>query len=225
MDITRKCNEDYFEIIDTEDKAYWLGFLYADGCVSKDGKQTVLGLANEDVDHIKLFNKCIKSTYEITHPDNNRYSRLTITKKKFTENLINKGCVPAKSLILKFPTEEQVPKKLLKHFIRGYFDGDGCLSTILRTIKGKPNPIMDCEVNFLGTLDMLTGITENIPIKNIRIFKFGKIYKFRIRNKKDIITLLDYLYEDSHFYLKRKYNKYLDNVKNYITKRHPSKNK
>ena len=80
---------------------------------------------------------------------------------------------------------------------------------------------MECEVNFLGTYDLLLGITNNIPLDGITIFKYKNIFKFRIRNKKNIIKLLDYLYEDSHFYLERKHQKYLENVKQYVTKRHP----
>lgn len=217
----RFCDVDYFKEIDNEEKAYWLGFLYADGCVDKTHKQTILCLCNKDEEHLNLFNKCINSTYKISHPKDRNISRLSITNKEFSENLISKGCVPCKSLILKFPTENQVPKYLLRHFIRGYFDGDGCISTILRTPKNKKSPIMECEVNFLGTYDLLLGITNNIPLDGITIFKYKNIFKFRIRNKKNIIKLLDYLYEDSHFYLERKHQKYLENVKQYVTKRHP----
>ena len=216
-----ECNINYFENIDTEEKAYWLGFLYADGCVSQDYKYLYVCLSSKDLKHLELFNKCIDSNYKIKYRDNNRYISLVISKKKFVEHLIDKGCIPTKSLILKFPTEDQVPKELIRHFIRGYFDGDGCISTILRKLKNKPNLIMDCEINFLGTFDMLSGICENIPVKNIKIFEFGKIFKFRVRNKKDIIEIMEYLYKDSNIYLERKHEKYINNVINYKTKRHP----
>ena len=80
---------------------------------------------------------------------------------------------------------------------------------------------MDCEVNFLGTFDMLSNILKNLPIQPLKIFNFGKIYKFKTNNKKIIIDILDYLYQDSHIFLERKYQKYISNVKSFITKRHP----
>lgn len=216
-------NEDYFETIDTEDKAYWLGFIFADGCVTQDHKHLILYLSNVDYEHLIMFNNCLNSLYSIKHKNQNgnEYVILRITRKKIVEDLIDKGCVPSKTLILQFPTEDKLPKELQRHFIRGYFDGDGCISTILRKKKNRQNPIMECEVNFLGTKNMLENIVNIVPVENIKVFKFGNIYKFRIQNKKDIIKLMEYLYEDSSFYLQRKYDKYNDNVRNYITKRHP----
>jgi hypothetical protein len=218
-----KINENYFEVIDTEDKAYWLGFLYADGCISQDHRHIIVSLSPVDYEHLVMLNNCMDSEYTIKFMDDNRYITLNIARKKIAEDLIDKGCVPAKSLILQFPTEDKLPKELQRHFIRGYFDGDGCISTKLRTKKNRPNPIMECEVNFLGTRNMLEHIADIIPVENIKVIEFGKIYKFRIHNKKDIIKLMDYLYEDSSFYLQRKFDKYQNNIKNYITPRHPLK--
>lgn len=210
-----ECNTDYFRMIDTEDKAYWLGFIYADGCVTKNHHALIINLSPTDIDHLNLFNICIKSTYPIKYKDDGRYVSLTITNKQFVENLINKGCVPHKSLILQFPTEEQVPAHLIKHFIRGYFDGDGCIHTKMRQHKNKPRPYLECEVNFLGTYNMLFNISKHIPLSDINIKEFGLIYKFRICSKNKIIKLLDYLYEDSSFYLFRKYVKYINDIKSY----------
>ena len=215
-------NENYFEVIDSEDKAYWLGFLYVDGCVTKDLKSIIVNLSSVDYNHLKALNECMNSDYEIKYKDNNSVW-LRITRKKIAKDLVDKGCTPSKSLTLQFPSEDKLSKELQRHFIRGYFDGDGCISTILRKHKNRKNPIMECEVNFLGTKHILENIVKIIPLDNVRIFQFGKIYKFRIQNKKDIIKLMDYLYEDSHFYLQRKFKKYNDNIKNYITKRHPLK--
>ena len=214
--IKYNCNVDYFKNIDTEDKAYWLGFIYADGCVTKDHKKLIINLSPVDIYHLKLFNDCINSDYHISYQDNNRYVSLSISNKQFVENLIDKGCVPRKSLILQFPDEWQVPKHLLRHFIRGYFDGDGCLHTSMNKRKNKPRAYLECEVNFLGTYDMLNGIIANIPLNNIEIKEFGKIYKFRVHSRQNIVTLLDYLYEDSYFYLQRKYQTYIYDVKQHI---------
>lgn len=212
---TYKCNKDYFQTINTEDKAYWLGFIYADGCVTKNHRSLIINLSPTDIEHLNLFNQCIESTYPIKYKDNGRYVSLIISNKHFVEHLIDKGCVPHKSLVLQFPTENQVPSNLIRHFIRGYFDGDGCIHTKMRQHKNKPRPYLECEVNFLGTYDMLLNIIKHIPLLNINIKEFGLIYKFRICSKNKIVELLDYLYKDSHFYLPRKYIKYISDIKNY----------
>lgn len=56
-------------------------------------------------------------------------------------DLINLGCIPRKTLVLKFPNESTVPKQLIKHFIRGYMDGDGCISTYYKKRKERKRRI------------------------------------------------------------------------------------
>ena len=215
------CNEDYFSKIDTKEKAYWLGFIFADGCVTKDMHCLIINLAPIDIRHLEKFNDCIESNYKIRWCDNNRYVSLRITNKYFVESLVRCGCVPAKSLILKYPKDDVLPKEFEKDFIRGYFDGDGCISILFVNKKNKPNPIFCGEINFLGTKDMLNHIAKIIPydINKIRIFEFGKIFKFKISNKKGMKDVLSYLYDDSNMYLDRKYQKYKDNIDNFVDKR------
>ena len=202
------CNINYFETIDTEDKAYWLGFIYADGCISNDNKTLITNLNPTDVEHLKLFNQCIESDYPIIYMDNNRYVALRISRKEFVDHLIDKGCVPRKSLILHFPSSDKLLTELVRHFVRGYFDGDGCLHAKFIKRWNKPNLYLSCEINFLGTYDMLFNISKFSPIEFSDIRPDGKIYKMRTSSKNKIIKFLDYLYEDSHFYLQRKFEKY-----------------
>lgn len=125
----------YFEFIDSEDKAYWLGFIYADGCVTKDHKQLIINLAPKDYNHLEKFKQCIQGKYQIRFKDNNRYVSYCVSCKQFIEYLINDGCIPHKSLILQFPNTNILPIEYRRHFIRGYFDGDGCFSAIIRKRK------------------------------------------------------------------------------------------
>ena len=62
-------------------------------------------------------------------------------------DLIKQGCVPNKSLILTFPNKYQVPKNLINHFIRGYFDGDGSIYEYSKTHAG--------SISFIGTESVL----------------------------------------------------------------------
>ena len=59
------CNYDYFEIIDTEDKAYWLGFIYADGNINKAKNTLTINLQGKDNGHLAKLNKCIGGNYSV----------------------------------------------------------------------------------------------------------------------------------------------------------------
>ena len=214
-----KVNENYFKTIDTEHKAYWLGFLYADGCVveGKKKKSTPLSLqlslAKIDKNHIEKFNKDIESNYKITdHTIKNKYfsSRITISNTEFSKNLIDKGCVPRKSLILTFPTEDIVPNNLIHHFIRGYFDGDGCI----HVNKNKDT----YSVSFVGTEDFLTTL-QNIVFNEVGISKIniqnkgcGKAYQTGWGGINTCKQWYDYLYKNATIWLDRKYDKFQEFV-------------
>lgn len=122
-----------------------------------------------------------------------------------TENLINLGCVPNKSLILTFPTEEQVPKNLQHHFIRGYFDGDGCVS--FKDLK-KNNVL-----SVLGTKEFLEKYNLFLNYNNIKTNKISnkksKAFETRIYKKEMIIKFYNLCYKNSLIYLDRKKEKFL----------------
>lgn len=133
---------------------------------------------------------------------NNVYKRcrLTVTDKHFKEQLLRCGCVPQKSTILTFPSESIVPKELIKHFIRGYVDGDGCISF---TKTGR------LVLQIIGTKEFLSGIQVIFPefkslIKDKR-WK-GNTYCISVAcaNADKILTVL---YKDSTIFLQRKYNR------------------
>lgn len=130
------CNDNYFEEIDAHQKAYWLGFLYADGCVTKIKTLSVI-LHEKDVLHLEKLKLALEATnpIEIRH-ENIRDKegnlvriqdccKLRISSIKLCDDLIKLGCVQQKTKILEFPTLEQVTEEFLVSFILGYFDGDG----------------------------------------------------------------------------------------------------
>lgn len=203
-----------FENIDTEEKAYWLGFLYADGCINaKNGSFTnlnlELALKASDVKHLEKFQKFCKTDYLISSKTvtlkstgkSYEASRITIYNTEFCNHLIANGCVPKKSLILKYPN---LSKELNKHFIRGYFDGDGYLGLVNDSV----------EAEILGTEDMLNNI-YNVLVKECGYSGVKRIYQvkniFRLKFSKNKAKLfLNYIYKNSSIYLDRKYNLYLD---------------
>lgn len=112
--------------------------------------------------------------------------------------------MPKKSLIAKFPTEDQVPEHLQRHFVRGYFDGDGCISTCYQY-----------QLNFMGTLELLKGV-QNVLVRelnfsrtkmaqrDLQVNTWTLHYSGRLQMKK----FRDWLYADSLVHLDRKFQKF-----------------
>lgn len=205
-------NKNIFNKIDTEEKAYWLGFLYADGSVGSNDNRVELGLAEKDYNHLVKFKNFIGLNNSISYRPQTKSYRYSFKDKTFKENLIKLGCIPQKSLILKFPSEEQVPTYLLRHFMRGYFDGDGHFT----------NTDSCFEAGYIGTQDFIEKSLERMPselnlkidskIKDVHRKDGAKTYSFY--SLKDVYNFLNYLYKDSNIYLDRKYEHYLDFIKN-----------
>ena len=198
-----------FDIIDSEEKAYWLGFMYADGCVSSKENAVSLSLAQKDIEHLKLYNKflnypkgCVVAENGVSKTGETLWKCTTcIRDTHLWEALIDKGCVPNKSLILTFPSESQVPKHLLNHFIRGYCDGDGSLG-----IYNKGN-----DLSFIGTYDFLSNVRDALGVYGSLYHKNNKseeVYVLRFSCGK-AYAVAKKLYENSNIYLERKYNIYL----------------
>lgn len=208
-------NIDYFKYIDSEHKAYWLGYLYADGNVlNGDGrKYTVRLFADEkDVDALEKLRQSLESNKPIhwSKPSSTgRMGCVELCGKKLVEDVMKHGLIPNKTFKLTFPTS--IPKELLRHFIRGYLDGDGC-------IQYEP-PV----VSLVGTESFCKSLRDFFS-KELRIrFYLGCRHKERDNNiryisiggRHQVKTLLDWIYKDSTIYLDRKFHKYQLLLKDY----------
>lgn len=227
-------NKDYFQTIDTSEKAYWLGFLYADGCIVRFYKNEILKsmsleitLSRQDKGHLEKLNRALESNVPIRDKKVSLFekeygaNRLTINCTKLCYDLIDKGCIPQKSCIIRMPTDDIVSKELKKDFLRGYFDGNGCIHIGLMNDK----PHIEISIS-TGTEAMLRDIasflftekaTTVIPkinkdqrSKGTDMFYYGDSVK----------DFLDYIYSDCVVYLDRKYNQYKDFYKDYKLNRH-----
>ena len=199
----------HFEIIDTEEKAYWLGFLYADGSVGSSEAKIELGLAEKDVKHIEKFRNFIGINNKISYREKTKSYRYSFRSQSCKEDLIKQGCIPKKSLILKFPTADQVPLKLIKHFIRGYFDGDGWFT----------NTDSCFQVGLIGTEDFIKGFLDNIENinKDNKIFNVHRedgAKRYIFSAYQDVLNFLNWIYKDANIYLDRKYEHYIDFINN-----------
>jgi len=202
-------NENFFEKIDTEEKAYYLGLIYSDGNVK--GNQMRLSLAEPDQylleKHREILTNCPKLKLVKKRKEKHKQKYLLeLTSKKYTDFLKEKGVVPKKSLILKFPTEDQVPRHLMCHFLRGYFDGDGSLSKT----KGGNNVIL----GFTSSESFCSGLREFL-LSELNIeglisgYKHSKANDLKLSTRKAFL-LLDYIYSNSTIRMERKFLKFLD---------------
>lgn len=121
---------DYFKTIDSHEKAYWLGFIYADGNIylNKDSYKNVFQMALGKVDngHLGELRKALKDSRPLYSERGGE--RYMINNIHFVNHLIRLGVTPRKSLTTEFPSEDQLPSQYVNSFILGYFDGDGSIS-------------------------------------------------------------------------------------------------
>lgn len=208
-------NENFFDKIDTQEKAYWLGFLYADGCVLENGKNMSLeiSLAAKDEEHLKKFLKSIDANIKIRRRTvicsgkECDTRRINVCSTKMCRDLIKLGCTPRKSLTLKFPSENIIQSEFIFDFLRGYFDGDGCISFITNGPK-----LTSSLISFVGTKDFLDGIYNNmvkngIPVR-YNVKKVSNAYEMRIYGRDKIIEIYNKFYgRENCVFLTRKKEK------------------
>lgn len=208
-------NENIFETIDTEEKAYWLGFIVADGSIQKMKCNTyrlAILLARKDRNHLEKFKEFLLTEQPIKDSSTTLNGKIhlntciRINSTKMCNDLMNKKVFPKKSTKEIFP-KDKIPEFLYRHFIRGYFDGDGCFSYYFNK---KRNCIVG-SLNFIGSYDLLSEIQldfKNISEIKAKIRENGSIFTFTI--SKDLEKLMEYMYKDSSVYLERKRKKYND---------------
>ena len=201
-------DEFYFNKIDTEEKAYWLGFLYADGCVHSNNYEISVNIT--DREHVEKFKTAIKAfNHSIAEIQDKRFQnaktlyQFSIRDKQLHQDLIKWGCIPQKSLLInKIPN---IPRDYVSHFLRGYFDGDGSL----HYLRGTNN----YRISFVGTKDFLNDIQKELQTNvSLQSNIAGKAYVLQIAGRRQIERILNYLYNNSkeNNRLNRKYQKYLD---------------
>lgn len=201
-------NVNFFSVIDTEHKAYWLGFLYADGY--NGPKAVQINLADKDMDHIYKLQQDLNATeIPIARRKDNHSGALHLRSIEMKRDLERLGCVNKKTLILTFPSYIQVPSHLINHFMRGYFDGDG--SIMIHKRNNRPNP--DLRFEIIGTYEFLNGFENELKkycarlrkVKRIVISeKHDNIQALRYGGNLVVKNIYDFLYKDATICLERK---------------------
>lgn len=214
--------EHYFEIIDSEDKAYFLGLIIADGnvFVSNGGnRQASISITLDLKDEYMLlkFKECVNTNTNIGH-DGRGCGTIAVRSNIMANELAQYGIVPRKTFIAYLP---KVEDKYMSHLIRGIMDGDG-------SIHSKQSPRDDGHnrylhsISFCGTYELMTNISDYI-YKYLNLNVKPKVYKYKdkslsemkIQNINDMFKFGQWIYENSTIYLKRKKNIYNEFLNHY----------
>ena len=203
-------DDNYFEKIDTQNKAYALGIIFADGSISKNENYITISLQERDKSVLDALNSEYGGNRKLTFINyNNKNSNwqnqymLSVSSEKMKKDLMKYGAVPNKSLVLRFPNN--ISSEFIPHFIRGYYDGDGSLSknedrcTIISTedFCVRLSEIVRSELNVNSSI-MYCHNRHDKPTRT-----------FQIAGKNQVKKFLDWIYKDANIFLERKYNLYI----------------
>lgn len=217
-------NVDFFKKIDTEIKAYWLGYIWADGCVvdSSNNKNEYvyrMSLASIDYEHLlkfanifdkKIYTRINKTTNVCNHETT--IYRVDLTNKEIYQDLLNLDIQINKSYSTSTNILDFIPNELKCHFVRGVFDGDGSI------VKDNINNSRS-KFSIAGQLDILEKI-QTLLISDINIHKtiigkkpHGEVYQLQCGGLNQINKIYRYLYRFASIYLERKKNKFEEILK------------
>lgn len=193
-------NSNVFEKIDSEEKAYWLGFLYADGYVDPERGELILGLADKDKEHIVKFQNFLETNAPYKDKINNQnkpYRFFRLYDQKICLDLEKQGLYRKKSLTL--TPQMQMSNELLIHWSRGLFDGDGSIYPQKNSVNS-----IRYRINLVGTEDILNYVMNLWQI-NKKLDRNRSVPKFVVSGKREVNKILHMLYDDASIYLDRKY--------------------
>jgi len=195
----------------TPSSCYWAGFIAADGNVQQ-GNYLNIKLKGIDAKHLEKFGQFSKfdGNVSIRHNEKWDYCKIAFRSRKIVDDLCeNFSIIPNKSLVLQPPHIDDL--ELIRHFIRGYFDGDGCF------YFGTKRKVMSFEI-YSGSKDMVVWILDNIKkcvkVGNPSVSRKGKnVYRFQFCGNRQVVRIMEWLYWDNNNdYLDRKYIKFFSSL-------------
>ena len=202
--------EHFFQDINEEAKAYFLGLLISDGNVFKDntGRQASISITLHLKDEYMLekFKEVLQVNTSVGH-DGRGCGQIAVRSNIMAEDLAKYGVIPRKSYSTYLP---KVSYEMMPHLIRGIFDGDG-------SIMAKPNLNNDGHsrflhsISFCGTHKLMEDISnysfEYLNLKQkplVYDYKDRQLSELKIQNIEDMQTFGDWMYNHSTIYLNRK---------------------
>jgi hypothetical protein len=200
-DIKRKytLNEDCFDVI-SENQAYILGLLFADGSNNTSRGAVVLQLELSDREVLERVNREIGSnrplrTVVLKDAKHAHQSRLCVASRKISDRLDSLGMTHNKTYTLEYPT--WLPQEMQRHFIRGYVDGDGYTSRTECSIIGTKAFCVGVAVVLSDTL----GVTTTVRPRGDK----GIHVELRVGGRLQCRKVYEWLYSDASLYMRRKH--------------------
>ena len=215
-------NERYFQTIDSEIKAYLLGFIFTDGNVfvkeHGDSKITQVSLTVKEEDRyiLEILKKELNTNRNITS-DGRGSLTLSVRSNVMGEDLAKYNIVPNKSLIIRFPNDIESINKYLNHFLRGVFDGNGSIQ--FRTTEKHTKFSVGLSAGNPEVLEQVRNILSlKLDVFPVKVYVYSNKHTCMItwQSFRDMIKICEYLYKNSTIYLKRKREIY-NNFKKYFT--------
>ena len=203
-------NINLFENINSEESAYWLGFIYADGYIIKNEEdkkhhnyELGIELQESDITHLEKFNKIFNNYYKITTRAR-KMDSLDILNGNEVSNRLNKTCL-IRIYNKKIVNDLINNNDMFIHFLRGYIDGDGSY-----VVDSKNRYIISIQGNNKECFEFISNkLLTDFNISSY-ISKDRECWKLNIRKKSDVLKLIDLMFNNANIYLDRKYDKVKD---------------
>lgn len=220
------CNDTFFDQLN-EYSCYWMGFLGADGAIFKNSEKfgkLRLTLGIKDINHLKQFKEHLSSNAPIVRYirkiDLKEYAYIDINSIHIVNTLIHYTITPKKTFTIQWPNH--IPNELLRHYLRGYFDGDGYwnVSTVKRKLKYTTGSQLILRFTLPGNITFLTALQQYLidecqlePVKLTAIKNRNQqIAYLGYSGRKQVNRIFALMYKNANIYLERK----IEKIKPYI---------
>ena len=213
-----RCNDEYFDVIDSSDKAYILGFLYADGYISNDGRIGML-LNEKDIEVMTFILNKLCPAKTIKNYNNQSIKRDPQIKFRITSEVLYNRLLELGFCIDKTNTDSNILNNILKDFkkdfIRGYLDGDGNIRCQHLNNESYSIAVSICN----GSIQILKDIEKYFSNLNIRFAKIktysnkSEYYTLSYYRKTEVSKICEHIYDNDGFALERKKHNALKIIK------------
>lgn len=193
-------DETYFDTIDNEQKAYWLGFIAADGCVRQNqagGWEFFLRLSTRDGQHVRQLVRDLRSRHRVVTA--RRACTVRIVRKQFVACLMKSGITPNKARTLSFP--QWLAADLVPHFVRGYFDGDGSCGLHRGNLV---ITFTSCSKKFLEAIELVLRIQCDLRPRKAKPVSRAKAFRLVYDGSRMAKRIHQFLYQGGTRLLARK---------------------